>query len=104
MPVASGSAVAALMNACTDATTPGVLQAAADLGDAVALLDLEDDLAPAGAGVVLRVGELVAEQVDALGHARSRGRRRRPPGPTSTGRGSPGMLRRLLASASARRS
>ena len=45
----------------------GGLQVAAHLGDGVALVDLEGDLAAARARVVLRGPELVADRVDAAG-------------------------------------
>ena len=77
------------MNASTDATTSGRLQAAADLGDAVALLDLEGDLAAARARVVVGRAELVLDLVDPGGDAPVG--RRRPARPGSPARsGSPG--------------
>ena len=54
MPVESGSSSAASVNASTDFTTPLAFRLRPICGDGVARLDLEDDLAVAGPGVVAR--------------------------------------------------
>ena len=51
------------MNASTDLTTPAALRPRPDLGDGVALLDLEDRPCPARRRVVLGAGELVLDAV-----------------------------------------
>ena len=68
MAASSARALAAFVNASTEATTSCFFSLRPIVGGGVALADLEQSPCRAGPGVVLGVGELVLEVVDALGH------------------------------------